>query len=233
MRKIISFIAFLSFVLLANAQMSSDLVVFSPFNEKFTVVIDNGKVNSYPANKIRVNDINFGSHFLEIYLADNSGIVIRQNVIIPNNTELAVKVMRGQQGQYYLDVFTAIDYSSLTTNNDIVPIPPQPQPVDNHTGFCDVPMSNRAFASALQTVKNKSFDDDKLTIAKQIALSNCLLTEQVKKLALQFSFEDNKLEFAKFAYIHTYDPENYFKLNDIFNFSSNIEELNDYIVSLR
>jgi len=43
-----------------------------------------------------------------------------------------------------------------------------------------------------------------------------------------FSFEDTKLEFAKYAYERTYDIGNYYKLNDAFSFESSIEELNEY-----
>jgi hypothetical protein len=45
----------------------------------------------------------------------------------------------------------------------------------------------------------------------------------------QLDFEDTKLQYAKFAYNKTYDIGNYYKLNDAFDFSSSIDELNAYI----
>jgi hypothetical protein len=44
-----------------------------------------------------------------------------------------------------------------------------------------------------------------------------------------FSFESSRLEFAKFAYKYTWDINNYFLLNDAFDFESSIDELNKYI----
>ena len=98
---------------------------------------------------------------------------------------------------------------------------------------CPWPMSPQSFQRAKQTISNADFSSDKQTIAKQIVNSNCLTAQQVKEIAGLFDFEKDKLEFAKFAYTHTYDIENYFIINDIFDFSSSIKELNSYINSVR
>ena len=84
---------------------------------------------------------------------------------------------------------------------------------------------------ALESINSKSFETSKLTIAKQIAGSNCLLCKQVKEIMKLFSFESNRLEFAKYAYKYTWDINNYFLLNDAFDFESSIDELNKYIQS--
>jgi len=44
-----------------------------------------------------------------------------------------------------------------------------------------------------------------------------------------FSFEDDKLEFAKYAYGFVYDPENYYQVYDVFDFSSSVDSLKKYI----
>ena len=43
---------------------------------------------------------------------------------------------------------------------------------------------------------------------------------------MAFDFEDTKLQFAKYAYGHTYDINNFYMVNDAFEFESSIEELN-------
>ena len=45
-------------------------------------------------------------------------------------------------------------------------------------------------------------------------------------IMMAFDFEASKVEFAKFAYGHTYDVNNYYKVNDAFEFESSIDELN-------
>lgn len=116
--------------------------------------------------------------------------------------------------------------------------PPPPAPVNYLPGYngpigCPMPMSPADFSDLKKSLMSKSFEETRLTIAKQVVGSQCLLTGQVKELIGCFTFEDSKLQMAKFAYDHTYDIGNYFKVNDVFTFESSIEELNEYIESKR
>lgn len=131
---------------------------------------------------------------------------------------------------------TTTTQSTTTTYQD----PPPPAPaqviyVDGYNGRigCPVPMSRNDFESFKGSLASKSFEDSKMTMAKQVLNNNCLTSAQVREVMGLFSFEQTKLDFAKYAYGHTYDIGNYFKVNDAFGFESSIEELNDYISSQR
>ncbi len=104
---------------------------------------------------------------------------------------------------------------------------------DNHAQYksCDraYPMNGNDFDVARATIRNEGFDETRLDIAKQIASSNCLSTNQIVSIIQTFGFEATKLEFAKYAYDHCTDPNNYFKVNNAFSFSSSKQELNNYI----
>ncbi len=91
------------------------------------------------------------------------------------------------------------------------------------------PMKAGDFSAAKQTILESAFDDTRLSTAKSIASSNCLSTDQVVEICKIFSFEDSKLAFAKYAYKYTTDPKNYFKVNNVFAFSSSKDELNALI----
>ena len=47
----------------------------------------------------------------------------------------------------------------------------------------------------------------------------------------EFDWDDGKLEIAKFAYDYVYDLENYYKVYNLFTFSSSGEELEEFIQS--
>lgn len=85
------------------------------------------------------------------------------------------------------------------------------------------------FSAALSILKKQGFDDVKLSTAKQIATGNCLNTTQIIAICNEFGFEDSKLAFAKFAYDHCSEKKNYFRINNVFSFSSSSDELNSYI----
>ncbi len=90
-------------------------------------------------------------------------------------------------------------------------------------------MNSRDFEEVRNTLKNEGFDETRLDLAKQIASTNCLNTMQISTICKLFSFEGSKLEFAKYAYDHCTEPRNYFKVNNVFSFSSSKTELNNYI----
>lgn len=126
--------------------------------------------------------------------------------------------------------------TTTTTNTGVVhnPAPVINQPVRQEPirgcggNSCMTPGN---FNAALSTIKNQSFEDTRLKTAKQVITANCLNVDQIIQIANTFNFEDNKLEFAKFAYDYCIEPRNYFKLNGIFAFSSNVDELSDYVQS--
>lgn len=100
---------------------------------------------------------------------------------------------------------------------------------DNTLSTACGPMSPTDFDSAKESIASKSFDDSKLKVAKQILGNNCMSTEQVKEVMGLFGFEQAKLDFAKYAYPHTSDQKNYYKVNDAFTFQSSITDLDKHI----
>jgi hypothetical protein len=90
------------------------------------------------------------------------------------------------------------------------------------------PMNDQTFASFIQTMKKESFESTRLDLTKQTAAGNYFTTSQVKQLIALFTFEDSKLDVAKYVYGNTTDRENYFLLYDSFTYSRSKEELAAY-----
>ncbi len=78
-------------------------------------------------------------------------------------------------------------------------------------------------------ISSKSFSGTMKTVLKQGMEDRCIEVYQVKELMSMFSFETDKIEMAKFLYDFTMDKQNYYKVNDVFGFSSSVDELNDYL----
>jgi hypothetical protein len=96
---------------------------------------------------------------------------------------------------------------------------------------CPVPLNANDFARIKQSISSNSTDNAKLTKAKQLISSNCLLSSQVKEIMELINIEETRLELAKFAYGHTYDISNYYQLNDVFKSDTSIDELNEFILA--
>jgi len=90
-------------------------------------------------------------------------------------------------------------------------------------------MSSSDFNMAKESLRKEWFENKRMTTAKQIIDQNSFTSQQAKELVSLFTFENNKLEIAKYAYGQTVDKENYLVVNDAFSFNSSKEALNKYI----
>lgn len=118
-------------------------------------------------------------------------------------------------------VSTTLSTNSTVTESSI------PETIETSAGCNEVSESD--LNSFLNSMQAKSFEDSKLQVAKQLAKNNCLRADQIKSIMNGFGFEDTRLEFAKFAYPHCLDQNNYYKVNDAFEFELSIDELNEAI----
>jgi hypothetical protein len=112
------------------------------------------------------------------------------------------------------------------------PVVQQPKPVEakpaSNNG-CVRTADNTAISNITNSINGKSFASDKLKTAETFLKNTCVTTEQVKGLVKLFSFEGDKLSFAKTAFGRCVDKENYFMVADEFTFSSSSEELMEFI----
>ncbi len=104
-------------------------------------------------------------------------------------------------------------------------------PVPGYTGRtgCANTTTDQNFRQIISSIKAKTFDSDKVSIAKQVLKINCFTVAQIKELLTLFTFENDKLDLAKLAYSRTFDYDNYYQINELFTFNSSVDDLNDYI----
>lgn len=161
---------------------------------------------------------------------------LHNQIATPNSFSFNVNYNQPNSNQHILvpsgnHEFVHQELTTITvvesSNTNVLP-PSHPvytPPAIIQTGSCTYPMTEITFTTAMNSIADKSFDETKLSVAKQITSSNCLTSFQIKRVAELFSFEDNKLNFAKYAYAYCFDPQNYFIVNDVFSFQNSISEL--------
>jgi hypothetical protein len=90
-------------------------------------------------------------------------------------------------------------------------------------------MKDEDFDDLKRTINSRNFETTNITVVKTAIDKNFLTSEQVRSLLSYFTFENTKLEIAKYSYKKVCDKKNFFKVYDAFNFDSSIEELKNYI----
>jgi len=93
-------------------------------------------------------------------------------------------------------------------------------------------MNMGTFNKLKMMMDNTPFSSSKLKVAKQAIAANGISAGQVEELMKQLDFETDRLNLAKFAYLHTVDKNNYFIVNNAFDFDSSIAQLDRYIAMI-
>lgn len=183
-------------------------------------------------NEVLIKDIRPGYHSIKVYQQrgsrygnTNSGhfnsmrLLYESRVLI--RPDIHVDILINRFGKVFLDEQNlGANYYSYDQ---------QDEQYDWNVNNYRQPMDAGTFSQLKQTIRNEGFDATRLTIAKQ-AISNQFVTSaQVKELLQLLSFEDSKLDLAKHCYSRAIDRNNYFMINDVFNFSSSKEELAKFI----
>lgn len=207
-------------VIVNGDNTGSDVVVHNVVPDNSGGVNVNMNVNDgMNSGGVNVNvNMNVNENGIAYNVQTDDGVNVNANITVTD-----ANVTTYNESSYVVEDNVYVENNQV---NNVYHMPGYSGPVG-----CDWPMNPGDFDRALTSITNADFESDKLTIAKQIVGMNCLTVEQVKHIGMLFDFEDSKLDFAKFAYGRTFDIGNYFIINDIFEFSSSIDELNRYITA--
>ncbi len=91
------------------------------------------------------------------------------------------------------------------------------------------PMWKLEYTNAKKSITDAKTDILKLAAAKLLVSKNCLNCEQVAEIGALFLKDEAKLEFAKFAFNHTIDIKNYFKIARIFSSNKSKDAFTQFI----
>jgi len=81
----------------------------------------------------------------------------------------------------------------------------------------------------VKNLKDLAFDNDRLAIAKGFTSHTLLTSRQICKIVKEFSFDDAKVDYLKYAYAYCSDKQNYYQCTEQLTFSSNKKELLNFI----
>ncbi len=211
-------------------------------NDLITVMLDGIQ---YPnaVNEFHLSGIAPGRHQIKVFTRENYGY---------NYSHFSHLVYNGvvnlNQGE---EIFAVIDsYNQLHVKKVLhqmpTPITVVQQNIHCNTSYnnnyhheenCNAPvysygpfaMDESSFCQLKQCIAGKWFDSSKSEVAQMAMRNNYFTTQQVAGIMNLFDFESTKLEFAKMAYSHAVDQQNYWMVNDAFSFSSSISSLQELI----
>ena len=187
-----------------------------------TVVTNNGVTSTPNENLIGENvnmNVNFGG------VGFNMGVNVNDNIDQIHSTNITNSNVNYNTTTTTTTTTTSTGITAESNTDVVAPV----QYVEGYNGNVGCGVPSQSMSAIKSAIDDEAFSDDKMMVAKQATKNKCLTTAQVKEIASLFDFEDDKLEYAKFAYAYTYDIDNYYQINSIFDFSSTKKSLNDFI----
>ena len=225
---------------------ASSLSVYSETGEQFFLVLNGINQNSEPVSRIRVDGLPQYGNDIQILFADRQTPEIRRRINIADPVDgkevnMVLKIVRNREGFAMLKFQKCVEVDRHYVPEQgeyVMSYGVQMQPANNTSSYYSstppppagpVAMGPGRFNDVKQSINNASFEDTKLSTAKTILADNYVTTDQVMEICRLFSFENSKVNFAKFAYSRTVDQDNYYRVFNVFDFDSDKQELNNFI----
>ncbi len=89
-------------------------------------------------------------------------------------------------------------------------------------------MANVAFQSGFNLIASQATNQKKLDRSLEFIGSSCLMSAQIKNIAVLFTDDSYRFEFCRVAYLSTFDQVNFFEVYDAFTSFSYSLRLYDY-----
>ena len=219
-----------------NHHGNSTLTIASPrnLNCRFWLFVDDVPQNEEPVRSICITKLGEDNYYIRVEIDNPLQNCVGQLVDLKQSQTFSIVQSNKLFGlepsqipirpELTMDLITEQPSIDGTDQPPMPPAPPVPSPPFG--------MNPQDYDEAYQVISNESFDSSKLTVAKQVISTNPMTASQILGICQLFSFESNKLEFAKFAYTYCVDQNKYYLLNEAFSYESSKRELNNYLNGL-
>ncbi len=208
----------------ARAQYSAEraLVLFTRTKIPVYVSINGHPVNRRPQVRLRIGGLT--GDFYHVGIQMPGGRRLEKTVYVPPASEIVYRI-EPSGALHVVDV-----YPLASSGNCSPGISYDWNNIGNALdAACGRPVSPTSFAHMLQQIRNKTFDDERLQMARWLVRHQCFTSRQILHILRLFSFDDQRLALARYAYDYVYDPENYLLVLDAFSFESNRKKLMQYL----
>ena len=215
-------------------EMASSLTIVAPNHQTFWLFVDDVLQNETAVHSIRINNLWPDEFYIRVEMDNGNQDCIGRFVdlrhpqgfsIVQRGNLLGLEPTHGNiRPELTMDLLTGAPLPPPSPQFEIV----QP-PIPVHI---QIGMNPRDFEEAKALLSKETFDDTRLTAAKQIVANNPMTVNQIAQICRLFTYENNKLELAKFAYSYCIEKNKYYMLNEVFTFDSSKQELLEYIRGL-
>lgn len=211
---------------------ATGLTVSSNLNMYFWVYIDDVLQNERSVRSLTITDLPQADLYIRVVIDDNENHCFGEYVEFNQSKNFVIdrkgtyfgweptsRTIRPEMTMSFVSDAYGNGYDNNYNYNNNYPDP-------SYGVIC---MRDADFAEALKYLSKEVYDNTRLNVAKQLAADNPLCANQIVEVCNKFSFESNRLAFAKYAYQYCTEQNKYYLVNQALKYEASKRELNDYI----
>ncbi|MBK9464392.1 MAG: DUF4476 domain-containing protein [Chitinophagaceae bacterium] len=227
MKKIILSCGLLVTTLFCLAQIKGNVTISTTGTNNLKIKFG-GKQYSLQDRSVTFQSLEPGNYSLIIYQLQQKTTggtayteVFNNNITVNAKKHLEVSVLRFGKIAWDESTIEPDDWA----NTGYQPVPGQPVGTVNNNGT----VSDEQFVLLKKSIKDATYDSDKMITGKVVLKNNLFTAAQIKEMCRLFTYDDNKLEFAKLAYEFCADKGFYITILDVFTYQSTKTSLLEFI----
>lgn len=199
------------------------LVITASMGERFVVYVDGDRVNHNPQQQVVVDHLDYEMHDIYVVLASPEDKITMIS-FRPSNRREECRVHYDRHRKR-VELLLPEQVAQMTQAPNPMDRPVMHQPEVHVVQHC----SDQEVDLMVAALKSESFDSTREKLALNYAENHRLLSAHILRLAQEFDFDSNKKDFLKKAYPYCVDPENYALVVSCLTFSSDKEELLNFM----
>lgn len=241
MKKILFFSIVAVFLLNGGRTFSqgTSLTIIADNGEKFTLEVNGNTENTTPDDRVTVYNLIGPTIKVKVFIEDAQVAPVAKTIFNKPSTEFYYVLRRNAKGVYVIDPVSS-DYTPSGTAATTPPPATEKQaktttaaeekPSAGKSGCID-PLTGEEFAVFFAQISSRPFEGTQVSAIKNLVVEKCVTSMQLKELLYILDLETSRLDVAKYAYLHIFDPGNYTEIDEVFNSASSVESLHKYVNS--
>jgi len=207
------------------------LSIVAPRGQAFWLYVDDVLQNRNPVHSICIENLRTNRYNVRVELDNELHNTVGQIIDLDESNAFTILQNKRCWGivDYHVQIRPELTIDLVTNQHHWGYNNQSPAPYMQPGQHMQMGMNPQDYEHVCQLIANEKFDNSRMSIAEQVITSNPMTANQILGICKLFTYEDNKLEFAKFAYTRCVDQNNYYLLNEAFTFDSSKQELREYI----
>lgn len=203
----------------------ASIVFTATMGERFVVYVDGDIVNRNPQQQVVVDHLDYGMHDFYVVLTSPEDKITMVS-FRPTNRREECRV-RYDRHHKKVELLLPEQVAQMMQVPNPMDRPVVHQPEVHVVQHC----SEQEVDQMVAAIKGEPFDSTREKLAMNYVENHRLLASHILRLAQEFDFNSNKKDFLKKAFPYCVDPENYAVVVGCLTFSSDKEEMLDFIRS--